>query len=337
MSSDILESVITITKQRDSDSLEFSLIATMVDLIKVTEISLLKQLDGRYRGQLERVVHVTVTTDAPQSQKTDWEQQSCLVTDNNEIKHCLRSNQVISCMTNDNHYCHYFPINVGHKTTGLLAIKTIEQTIKSSDVVINFIKIYENYQYLLNENERDKLTGLLNRKTFDAKLNRLLGSQTYCDFNNKATEASAWLVMIDIDHFKHVNDTYGHIAGDEILLLFAQKSLHFFANNDLFFRFGGEEFVTLLPNMPQAQAMDMLNQFKDFISHIEFPIAGRITISLGLAKITAADYPPTILHYADRALYYAKQHGRNLACSYEQLLKENKLPSAQDESTIELF
>jgi diguanylate cyclase (GGDEF)-like protein len=86
-----------------------------------------------------------------------------------------------------------------------------------------------------------------------------------------------------------VNDRYGHIAGDEILLTFAK--------NELLFRFGGEEFVILLAEMATSGAQRLLNKFKDFICDTKFPLAGRITVSLGFARITSHDYPPIVLYH----------------------------------------
>src|SRR5690606_7167176 len=114
--------------------------------------------------------------------------------------------------------------------------------------------VYRNYQSLLDYSERDSLTGLLNRKTFDEKFSRLL-TQSQCESalepgverrQHTAEGVGNWLAVVDIDHFKRVNDRFGHLYGDEVLILVANLLRQSFHSQDRVFRFGGEEFVVLL-------------------------------------------------------------------------------------------
>lgn len=143
--------------------------------------------------------------------------------------------------------------------------------------------------------------------------------------------------MLDIDHFKAVNDTFGHLYGDEVILLISQRMKECFRNSDLLFRFGGEEFVVVLEPVPAEQAYTILNNFSKKISDHSFPQVGTVTISIGYAMIRERDYPPTILDLADKALYYAKEHSRNCVYNYESLVADGDIQDQKKSGTIDLF
>ncbi|NRA70650.1 MAG: GGDEF domain-containing protein [Gammaproteobacteria bacterium] len=338
MKEDILESIVKITQQRDSDSLEFSLVATLAELFDIIDISILKLIGESPSSALERVVHLSHLESPLDNDDYHWEQFPQIVESNPIIERCLANDTHISVNNNNDSVSQYFPIKFVKIPSGVLKI-TAHKDVKLSETMISsFLKIYENYQFILNESERDKLTSLLNRRTFETKLSRLLRNQHQnLNLEQSPEQASAWLVMIDIDRFKRVNDTYGHIAGDEILLVLSQIMRSYFAGTDLLFRFGGEEFLLILDPMPLEVAFKTLSHFKDIIASHDFPLAKSVTISLGFAKITPNDYPPTILDFADRALYYAKEHGRNCVFNYEELVDQSELIAPISESTIELF
>ena len=142
---------------------------------------------------------------------------------------------------------------------------------------------------------------------------------------------------MDVDHFKQVNDSFGHVYGDEVLLLLAQEMKKHFRREDIILRFGGEEFVIILAATSMENAQNILERFRIHIENFTFPQVGKITISLGLAKITDQDFPPDILEKADKALYYAKENGRNQTHCYETLVTEGKLEQSNKTGEIELF
>ena len=128
-------------------------------------------------------------------------------------------------------------------------------------VMEGILSVYRNYQSLLDYSERDSLTGLLNRKTFDEKFARMVNARpsdsVARDDNERRHHAetkSQWLAVIDIDHFKRVNDQFGHLYGDEVLILVANVLRTSFRAQDRVFRFGGEEFVVLLRSATLADA-----------------------------------------------------------------------------------
>ena len=123
--------------------------------------------------------------------------------------------------------------------------------VKSRRLVFGVLRIYRNVQTLLDYSERDSLTGLLNRKIFDDSFYKvsslpLLDAKLDEGERRHASGSRYWLGVVDIDHFKTVNDRFGHLIGDEVLLLLSRIMRGAFRFSDQLYRFGGEEFVVLL-------------------------------------------------------------------------------------------
>ena len=198
----------------------------------------------------------------------------------------------------------------------------------SVDGLACLVRIYGNQIKLLDYSELDTLTHLLNRKTFDETFDRLLTARVP-DAANEIQEnrrdhleqgTPAWLGVIDIDHFKRVNDSFGHLFGDEVLLRVGDLMRKTFRGGDRLFRFGGEEFVVILNAETEDLAAAGFNRFRVSVEDNEFPQVGQVTCSVGFTAVLNGDVPTDVVGRADEALYYAKEHGRNQVCSYEQLL-----------------
>ena len=210
--------------------------------------------------------------------------------------------------------------------------------------------IFMNMLALLDYSEVDTLTGLLNRKTFDDYLLRILSSLSGAGDTRlealhlphrrqaKPEGLDHWLAVVDIDHFKRVNDNFGHLIGDEVLLLVATMMKDSFRTHDKLFRFGGEEFIVLLKPNTDADAQRIFDRFRAGIEARDFPQVGRVTVSVGYASIRLGDQPSVILDNADNALYWAKENGRNRVASYAALMADGKLESKEAAvSEMELF
>jgi diguanylate cyclase (GGDEF)-like protein len=190
---------------------------------------------------------------------------------------------------------------------------------------------------LLSDNERDTLTGLLNRKNFDGRILKIMASRRATPRRASDPDSHYCLAILDIDHFKQVNDRFGHLYGDEVLLLFARIMEESFRDNDLLFRYGGEEFIVILKNSKQVDCTKVLERFRKQVESFSFPQVGRVTVSIGHVQITDQGLPTTIIGQADQSLYYAKENGRNQVCSYEKLLADGKLSQVKHQGEIELF
>lgn len=238
-----------------------------------------------------------------------------------------------------------FPLFRNAASRSVLEITTISPiSDASASLLTGVLRLYSNFQHLLDYGERDTLTELLNRKTFDGAFLKATTKQ-YPDLEEIEGDrrdhpgaGNYWLAMIDIDHFKRVNDTYGHLIGDEVLLLLARLMRSCFRLNDQLYRFGGEEFVVLMHCRSEADALQVLERLRVHTEQYLFPQVGRITISIGLSDVRAGDTPSGAIERADKALYFAKGNGRNQVCSYAALVTLGDLEDqAANVGEVELF
>jgi diguanylate cyclase (GGDEF)-like protein len=247
----------------------------------------------------------------------------------------------------------WLPIWLGDEATTCLELR--DHKPYSSDTihtVAGIVGVYRNFQNLLDYSERDSLTGLLNRKTFDDQLARLLHSA----HGQEGKEArlpdelerrqlqgqlqgqeKQWLAVVDVDHFKAINDKFGHLYGDEVLILIANLLQSSFRAQDRVFRFGGEEFVVLLRSTTLDNAWKIIDRFRTNVEHHAFPQVGRVTVSVGFVSVSAYDSPVVTLGHADQALYFAKSSGRNRVCHYDDLVSHGMLQAVASNDTAEFF
>ena len=154
---------------------------------------------------------------------------------------------------------------------------------------------------------KDPLTQVANRSEFDRTHSMFVAAHL-------KRRLPCSLIVCDIDHFKNVNDTFGHQAGDEALKGFAALLKGFCRPGDLVARYGGEEFVILCADCNNATATQKADQIRKALSEMPIPAIGgkAITASFGVTEVQAGDTPETMLRRADRALYEAKERGRNI-------------------------
>ncbi|MES3023372.1 MAG: GGDEF domain-containing protein, partial [Pseudomonadota bacterium] len=263
-----------------------------------------------------------------------------------ELADCLaRHGNSAQAASADGKLTLWLPIWFGDKADTCLEI--MHPTPYSADtihVIGGIVSVYRNFQNLLDYSERDSLTGLLNRKTFDDQLAKMLQASSEAEASVPGPERRhpselerQWLAVVDVDHFKLVNDKFGHLYGDEVLILIANLMQSSFRTNDRVFRFGGEEFVVLLRSTTLDSARNIIDRFRTNVEAHDFPQVGRVTVSVGFVSISAYESPVITLGRADQALYYAKSHGRNQVCDYEQLVAEGLLTAVASNDTAEFF
>jgi len=240
----------------------------------------------------------------------------------------------------------WLPLWFGDQATTCLELR--DHKPFCSDTIHNvagIVAVYRNFQNLLDYSERDSLTGLLNRKTFDDQLARMLhGAHEHeaClpglrERRQPHAEEKQWLAVVDVDHFKAVNDRFGHLYGDEVLILIANLLQSSFRTQDRVFRFGGEEFVVLLRSTTLDNAWKIIERFRANVERHDFPQVGRVTVSVGFVGISAYESPVVILGHADQALYHAKSSGRNRVCHYDDLVSHGMLQAVASNDTAEFF
>lgn len=169
-------------------------------------------------------------------------------------------------------------------------------------------QLHESKQKML----RDPLTGLPNRMAFEERITLEINR---CKRNNEEICIAMW----DIDHFKKVNDTYGHDAGDRVLKLLAKIINTRVRKVDMFSRIGGEEFVLLMPDTSLNNALGLNDQLRDSLAKSGFHYDGSpcpVTASVGIARIEEYDNSDSVMRKADEALYKSKREGRNRCTIY---------------------
>jgi len=156
----------------------------------------------------------------------------------------------------------------------------------------------------------DNLTGIKNRYYFDERIKEEVDLA-------KRQKVSFSLLLFDLDHFKHVNDNFGHDIGDKVLKRVTDAVSKIIRSYDIFARWGGEEFVVLMPNTTEAEAVLAAEKIRKAVEDISHPDIEKITISIGIAIWEADDDVDQIFVKADKALYTAKNQGRNRVIVYK--------------------
>ncbi len=348
---EIIESIAHVTGHADRALLEASLASTLYELFRADRVMIYKVFYEFKQPQCYLAIDV-IENEA----HFNHSGHTLGLSELNEIPGLVESiqSQEMTHTQLDNGLCYYIHPIINHLgiVSEVFCLRGNEIFCQDSLKFINgYFQIYCNYLRLLDESEHDVLTGLLNRRTFDQNLEKVLAEWHKEQDDTQAAEVQQlhrrhdkkkkgnWLAVIDIDHFKQVNDRYGHLYGDEVLLLLSNIMRESFRGYDKLFRFGGEEFVVILRDIDRAGASKALERFRTSVEKYQFPQIGRITVSIGFVRISNQPIPAQILGHADEALYYAKEHDRNRTCQFECLvasgeIEYNKEIISQD---IELF
>ena len=235
------------------------------------------------------------------------------------------------------------PVEVG--LPGVLEVRSPEPlSLRSQRTMQTVLKVFGNFQNLLESSQRDALTALLNRQTFDATF--LKASMPVTERHADHVEGERrhngtsgyWLGVVDIDHFKRVNDGFGHLIGDEVLVLVARIMRQTFRHHDRLYRFGGEEFVILLRGGSEEDALGAFERFRANVAKYPFPQVQNVTVSVGFTEVRHQDTPNVAFARADQAVYRAKHQGRNQVLCHEALVRAGVLASAESHvGDVELF
>jgi len=237
-----------------------------------------------------------------------------------------------------------FPVSTERESVGVMEIESdVALDERDQRMVLSILRIYRNFQGLLDYSERDTLTGLLNRKTFDESFLKIAADAAALPGDGEGrreprARCSYWLGVIDIDHFKLVNDRFGHLMGDEVLLLLSRLMRGSFRFHDRLFRFGGEEFVVLMRCAGAEASALAFERLRGNVERYNFPQVGKITVSVGFTELTPSDTPSGAFERADKAVYYVKAHGRNQVRNHAELVASGELDAdAAQVGAIELF
>ncbi len=352
-SSRVAEAISRITSHTDRDLFDSGFAELLLDLLNIDQIKLYKVLyeynQPEYYCMLDFSNDKRVVYGADQSPPKVHDKQRIAAFDD-----CLTGKCTTFTSIKQNDTAMLYPVfNYLDQITSIFCVRNFETAPDNDQPLISSLfTIYRNHLHLIDKTEHDTLTGLLNRRTFDRDLCKILtqshqvSDPSLLTNNNKprrrrnsSDKKGNWLAVIDIDFFKHINDKYGHLYGDEVLLLLSNIMRKTFRTYDKMFRFGGEEFVVILRTTNQTDARLILERFRKNIEEFAFPQVGNVTVSIGYVEITNQAIPAEILGHADNALYYAKKHGRNQLANFEKLVTEGKISPAKaiTPSEVELF
>jgi diguanylate cyclase (GGDEF)-like protein len=191
-------------------------------------------------------------------------------------------------------------------------VQVLRAFADEATIAIENARAFQNVQALA---DTDALTGLFSRRHFDELALKTIEQA-------RANGRTFSLILIDIDHFKRINDRFGHAIGDKALIAVANNLRGVLRTGDILARYGGEEFVVLLPNDPLPTAMSVAERLRKTIDHNSIDLSDQklhLTISLGVAEMELTGMSLNDLFIrADNALYRAKEIGRNRSCAWEQ-------------------
>ncbi|MCE4362730.1 GGDEF domain-containing protein [Xanthomonas hortorum] len=322
----LLERMVDLTAIRDADLLDLSLLRTVREVCAAEELSLLRIApDGRTMAETRLREDGRLSLTVAEIRDVQLRAQ---------LADARGAGDVVQ-LEEDGRALLVYPMMEarGIRTCLRVGGSRVPGTAEQA-MLQGFARFFQNYRSLLDDAQRDALTGLRNRKTFDDVILRL--------FAGGAADASAsesvWLGIVDIDHFKRVNDSFGHLYGDEVLLLVAQLMQRAFRQDDLLFRFGGEEFVIVLRGVDRDTAVSLFERFRLAVAEYAFPQVGKVTLSTGIVELTHGRLISQMMDEADKALYWAKQHGRNRAEVYAELIASGQMQHlTQQVGSVDLF
>ena len=358
--SQVVDQLAELTGFRDRDLLDSTLVTALRDLLRPLRVSIHRcvgeDADRRWLTRATLALHDAVASADPLW--TDLEQLPRLEVFPARLQ-ALRLQDVATlagppCLA-------VFPLTSDREVVGVLEIESERPLDAGAHRLIgSILRIYRNFQGLLDYSERDTLTGLLNRKTFDEAFYKLAvagqaramasaydhaeapgraeaGVAADAERRNSPVLRPHYIGVIDIDHFKRVNDNFGHLIGDEVLLLLSRLMRSVFRFADRLYRFGGEEFVVLMRCGNDLEAGLALERLRSAVNAYAFPQVGTISVSVGYTRLKDGDTPSSAFERADRAVYWAKAHGRDQVCSHADLMARGELVDDAKVGDVELF
>ena len=366
--SQVVDQLAELTAFRDRDMLDTTLAAALRDLLRPQQVAIHRcvgdDIDKRWLTRARLALDdVAPASDPP------WTELHQLppLADFPARLQALRQQDVV-VLAGPPHTV-VFPLTTDRDVVGVLEIESAQPLDGNAHRLVgSILRIYRNFQALLDYSERDTLTGLLNRKTFDEAFYKLAvdigvapagtaqgpvaaaaaagvaGTAGVADLAAAAERRTQpvahphYIGVIDIDHFKRVNDQHGHLIGDEVLLLLSRLMRSVFRFHDRLYRFGGEEFVVLMRCNSDLDAGLAFERLRSSVKAYAFPQVGSIAVSVGYTRLKPGDTPSTAFERADRAVYWAKGHGRNQVCSHAELMARGELmDGAARSGDVELF
>lgn len=342
-----LDHVADMTRSRDRDMVDATLVAALMDMLPVRQV-VLWRLRGEPGGEQQWQRGASQTSGELVAGINLLQVDQAELIDQKQLPLHTRAFQEVSVVqeSSEAHFRTLLPMASEREVEGVVElVGDMPLDFDMQRVALAVLRIHRNFSSLLDYSERDTLTGLLNRKSFDETFLRATVHESSAlteagtDERRLANRRRHWLGVIDVDRFKSVNDRFGHLIGDEVLVLVARIMRSTFRFHDRLYRFGGEEFVVLLSAHDEEGAGAAFERLRFQLEQFSFPRVGQVTVSVGYTDVRGGDTPQAAFERADRAVYFAKENGRNQVQYHASLVKSGRLEAADDESAndVELF
>ncbi|MDT8384463.1 MAG: GGDEF domain-containing protein [Gammaproteobacteria bacterium] len=315
----LLDAIVRLSAQRDQETLADSLVDAILSLTNARSASIYAL--GGELGHLSAKVlasncepigsHITPLDARP------------------GLRACIEGQSTVTVPTDCGHQMIHPVLEQGN-VVGLMIREHAQAYDHHSDLLEGLMAIYSNQQSLLNHQQRDGLTGLYNRVALQNWMGKALSSDARAERRASDDAPLGCFAMFDIDLFKRINDSKGHLYGDEVLLVFADLMRESFRFNDLLFRYGGEEFAAVLSDTDLDNALTVLERFRETVARHKFAQLNQVTVTIGVTQIHSHLQADKLIERADRAMYYGKNHGRNQANAFEWLQQGGIAPSVNE-------
>jgi diguanylate cyclase (GGDEF)-like protein len=342
---EFINSLAKVTSHIDRDIIERSLLQTLLDYTPAEEYRLYRVMTHSIETGLALVAYAKNNVIDNPAYENKNDKLSDEVTDAVEKALDSQSIQIVQNSKGDNKSHIIYPAMDNNNEKFAVLIQSSKQLDFDNQRLIHaLLKVYSNYLELIDKTRRDKLTRLLNRETLESEIsniltrnntlkNHVVSLASYPEDDSRKTLLNSffWLGMVDIDFFKKINDTYGHLYGDDVLILVARLLEKSIREYDLAFRYGGEEFVIILAAHDHQTAAFAFERIRLEINSHPFANLDSVTVSIGFTQVINQVNPSEVLEEADNALYYAKDNGRNQTRFYSKLLEDELIKSSKEE------
>lgn len=310
----IVDSLVSITSHTEKTNLEKSLLLALNDVMPTQSIRLFRA----HESDLQQISFISLSADEVTfATPEDIASQPISSKLSSTIDDVSRHGEYKSVAgAGDMAWQVIYPSFDTRNTPFLILVQSCQQPTEWEQKAVHGIfKVYANHVALIEKTQRDKLTSLFNRETLDDEITKILVSRESELFEEDITktrrsrsgQARNWLGIMDIDHFKQINDTYGHLYGDEVLILTSRiMTSGCMRDDDLVYRYGGEEFVVLLKAASQEDAFNAFERLRIIIAEHDFPQVGNVTISIGFVEVTSQQAPSDVI--GEAMVHYITQN-----------------------------
>jgi diguanylate cyclase (GGDEF)-like protein len=344
----VLKQLGKMTAIRETYLVEQSLLRTLGPLLGVTETWLYRCDDTN--AIVRSLHHVRLIESEQGGVQREAEQLEEIVngpTVPEEVQDVIENVRILDkpCSRRvDADYVICYPMHGGDEVYGFFVLRRGHEITPMEDAIVRgVLEVFTNFYALLDTSQRDRLTGLLNRYSLELNLDRLW-NMLYARMHAPRAESARrdpvphryWLGVLDVDHFKQINDTHGHMIGDEVLIVVTRLLQAAFRSTDLLYRYGGEEFIVIIAANDLESATLAFERARKKIEGFRFPRVGHVTISGGFSGADPAVLPQEVINRADKALYESKKAGRNRVFHYETLVRQGVLQEIRTGS-VDLF